>query len=890
MSALRSCGKLTVAILLTVGDAGTLSAQTQSGAAFLKIPVGARQQGMSGSMTAGLDELHIIYTNPAASGFFREWQWSAGYTEWFGDIYNASFTYGRQLKLQTPWSNRLNIAAGLNYQGIREFDSSGGAQPAAAANDLVVSLALGTPMSVISDNLGVGITTKYFRSELAALDATSFLLDLGLQYKTPRFSLGNSLFRYGYFSAGMAATQIGQSLTFLSSATPLPRTYRAGLAFNLGTHDGVQLQLSGDYQEVRDENGRVAFGLELTNLLTSLNSDLGRLLDLRGGYGFDENLLNKFSFGLSFKVDDYMQGPLRKLVGRNSAARLDASVLSNNEFASTVYRGSVTYYANRPEKFHFGIPSGTTFAYGDTIRLAWGMSSDPDLYDDVDYLLVFVREDKQMLSEMVTSIENYELDLFQLFESKPLENHDDRIKVTSLFLTSAQDNFTSLDGPLKDFYSVSTAQYLRKDSSVRHDLEGGLQPGEYHWAVIAYDENHHSRFAVLGNDRLNSFRVEVPEFTKPDLTISIVNSSVPELPPLSPDLEAVHYMPNSSTLTPEASKILASWLDFIEKNPLVEFEIGGHADKTGPQPAELRKRYNQSLSERRAQNVVRHLIKNGVNTFRIRARGYGEDLPIIDETTATAYEQNRRVEIKVSKDYRIPKYHHFADVTIKNSGQTPATGVAVAIFDLGEGEVEALETQFASSTPVVIKEPENGTDVDKPRLLQDSLIPEITPGDSATIRVECDPERPFVVAVIDGDNFVDELNELNNWNMARLILPATEVVFPNAEKGTFNFGFNSHNLMPGTQQLLTDLAAFLKQYPNVRIQVEGHADSRGTETYNMRLSRRRAESVSAFLLENDIPSVRVKTVGLGEKQPLVEEENEEAWAKNRRVEVLLFND
>jgi outer membrane protein OmpA-like peptidoglycan-associated protein len=288
--------------------------------------------------------------------------------------------------------------------------------------------------------------------------------------------------------------------------------------------------------------------------------------------------------------------------------------------------------------------------------------------------------------------------------------------------------------------------------------------------------------------------------------------------------------------------------------------------------------------------VVRHLIKNGVNTFRIRARGYGEDLPIIDETTATAYEQNRRVEIKVSTDYRIPKYHHFADVTITNSGQTPATGVAVAIFDLGEGEVEALETQFASSTPVVIKEPENGTDVDKPRLLQDSLIPEITPGDSATIRVECDPERPFVVAVIDGDNFVDELNELNNWNMARLILPATEVVFPNAEKGTFNFGFNSHNLMPGTQQLLADLAAFLKQYPNVRIQVEGHADSRGTETYNMRLSRRRAESVSAFLLENDIPSVRVKTVGLGEKQPLVEEENEEAWAKNRRVEVLLFND
>ncbi len=76
--------------------------QVRSGGAFLKVLPGARHQGMAGSLTGVIDELHALYANPGATGFLRQWQWSAAYTEWIADSYNLSFYYGKQLR--TPWS------------------------------------------------------------------------------------------------------------------------------------------------------------------------------------------------------------------------------------------------------------------------------------------------------------------------------------------------------------------------------------------------------------------------------------------------------------------------------------------------------------------------------------------------------------------------------------------------------------------------------------------------------------------------------------------------------------------------------------------------------------------------------------------------------------------
>jgi len=72
-----------------------------------------------------------------------------------------------------------------------------------------------------------------------------------------------------------------------------------------------------------------------------------------------------------------------------------------------------------------------------------------------------------------------------------------------------------------------------------------------------------------------------------------------------------------------------------------------------------------------------------------------------------------------------------------------------------------------------------------------------------------------------------------------------------------------------------------------RIRIEGHADSRGTPEYNQDLSERRAASVRRFLIEHGLSPDRVESVGYGEARPIIPHDTEEAWSRNRRVEILI---
>lgn len=86
---------------------------------------------------------------------------------------------------------------------------------------------------------------------------------------------------------------------------------------------------------------------------------------------------------------------------------------------------------------------------------------------------------------------------------------------------------------------------------------------------------------------------------------------------------------------------------------------------------------------------------------------------------------------------------------------------------------------------------------------------------------------------------------------------------------------------------LNDLVDILKKYPNTNIEVQGHTDSRGTEEYNMGLSRRRANSVADFLTGNGIDPERVTTKPFGETAPEYPNDTPEHMAQNRRVEFLI---
>jgi len=96
------------------------------------------------------------------------------------------------------------------------------------------------------------------------------------------------------------------------------------------------------------------------------------------------------------------------------------------------------------------------------------------------------------------------------------------------------------------------------------------------------------------------------------------------------------------------------------------------------------------------------------------------------------------------------------------------------------------------------------------------------------------------------------------------------------------FDTDRYDLRPDARTTLEKQAQWLKQYGNVRIQVEGHADERGTREYNLALGDRRAAAVKNYLVALGIPAGRVTTISYGKERPVDPRSSEDAWAQNRR--------
>jgi peptidoglycan-associated lipoprotein len=99
-----------------------------------------------------------------------------------------------------------------------------------------------------------------------------------------------------------------------------------------------------------------------------------------------------------------------------------------------------------------------------------------------------------------------------------------------------------------------------------------------------------------------------------------------------------------------------------------------------------------------------------------------------------------------------------------------------------------------------------------------------------------------------------------------------------------HFDFDQSALTDAGRRGLTDKAEILRAIPSLTLRIEGHADERGSDEYNLALSNRRAVTAKRFLVEWGISADRLETAGYGEEQPLAQGENEGAWASNRRDE------
>jgi peptidoglycan-associated lipoprotein len=111
--------------------------------------------------------------------------------------------------------------------------------------------------------------------------------------------------------------------------------------------------------------------------------------------------------------------------------------------------------------------------------------------------------------------------------------------------------------------------------------------------------------------------------------------------------------------------------------------------------------------------------------------------------------------------------------------------------------------------------------------------------------------------------------------------PSIEDLFTKEVRDAY-FDLDKADLRPDAREALSRTADFLKNYPSVKVNIEGHCDERGSTEYNLALGDRRAAAVKQFLVSQGISADRMSTVSFGKEKPFCMESNESCWQQNRR--------
>ena len=118
---------------------------------------------------------------------------------------------------------------------------------------------------------------------------------------------------------------------------------------------------------------------------------------------------------------------------------------------------------------------------------------------------------------------------------------------------------------------------------------------------------------------------------------------------------------------------------------------------------------------------------------------------------------------------------------------------------------------------------------------------------------------------------------------SRCVAPRVEVAIDTAEiTGPIYFDFDKSTIRPDAAATLDRKIPWLQANPGMRIRIEGNADERGSDEYNLALGQRRAASAKRYLVERGISADRFDLVSYGEERPVCTEHNEACWQQNRR--------
>lgn len=101
------------------------------------------------------------------------------------------------------------------------------------------------------------------------------------------------------------------------------------------------------------------------------------------------------------------------------------------------------------------------------------------------------------------------------------------------------------------------------------------------------------------------------------------------------------------------------------------------------------------------------------------------------------------------------------------------------------------------------------------------------------------------------------------------------------------FDFDKYDIKPTETEALDTSAKWLQQHGGHLVLIEGHADERGTNEYNLTLGERRAKAAMDYLVSRGVRAARITITSFGEERPACTQRNDGCWAKNRRAHFLV---
>ncbi len=196
----------------------------------------------------------------------------------------------------------------------------------------------------------------------------------------------------------------------------------------------------------------------------------------------------------------------------------------------------------------------------------------------------------------------------------------------------------------------------------------------------------------------------------------------------------------------------------------------------------------------------------------------------------------------------------------------------------GDGVIDALDK--CPGTPKGAKVDAKGCELD-------------SDGDGVVDRVDRCPGTPAGRKVDasgceldgDGDGVVDALDKCPDTPKGDKVDAKGCTLLSTIQLKGVNFDNDSAAIREDAKSILDEMVAILKRYPDMKVEVAGHTDSRSTDAYNEGLSQRRAQSVCDYFIQMGIDAARLMPKGYGESQPIADNATDEGRAANRRVEL-----